>query len=111
MDPAIDTIYQSGSHYDRLFDTGVPPFWLEQARRYGGPVLELGCGTGRLAIPLAQAGGAVTGIDRAPSMLSEARRKAEAAGVSVAWHEADMRAFDLGTRFAWAFIASNAHSG
>jgi SAM-dependent methyltransferase len=107
MEPPIDTIYQRGSHYDCLFDTAVPPFWLEQARRYGGPILELGCGTGRLAIPLAKIGCAVTGIDRAPSMLAEARRKAEVAGVTVTWHEADMREFDLGTRFAWAFIAAN----
>src|SRR5437762_12653200 len=103
----IDMIYQRGTHYDCLFDTGVPPFWLEQAQRYGGPILELGCGTGRLAIPLAEAGFAVTGIDRAPAMLAEARRKAAATRVSVSWHEADMRAFKLGERFAWAFIASN----
>jgi SAM-dependent methyltransferase len=103
----IDSIYQRGTHYDRLFDPGVAPFWLEEGRRHGGPILELGCGTGRIAIPLAQAGFAVTGVDRAPSMLAEARRKAAEAGVVLAWHPADMREFELEGRFALAFIANN----
>jgi SAM-dependent methyltransferase len=107
MDPPIDTIYQRGTHYDRLFSTGVSPFYLEQAQRFGGPILELGSGTGRLAIPLAQAGYAVTGVDRAPSMLEEARRKADQAGVTVDFRAADIRSFNLRRQFAWAFIAAN----
>jgi SAM-dependent methyltransferase len=41
----------------------------------GGPVLELGCGTGRIALPIARAGGAVVGIDRSEAMLARARRR------------------------------------
>jgi len=107
MPADIELIYQRGSHYDFLCGTAVPPFWLDHARRYGGPILELGCGTGRLAIPLAQAGYAVTGLDRSPSMLTEARKKAARQGVKVHWQEGDIRAFTLDPVFAWAFLANN----
>ena len=55
------------------------PFVLAQAREAGGPVLELGCGSGRLLVPLARAGHAVVGVDNAPEMLAraEARLAAE----------------------------------
>jgi SAM-dependent methyltransferase len=52
------------------------PFWRTVARQAGGPVLELGCGTGRLSIPLARAGVPVVGIDRSQPMLDRARRRA-----------------------------------
>ena len=62
-------------------------------RRLGiGPddeVLDVGCGTGNLAIQAAQAGARVTGIDIAPPMLERARAGAERAGVDVAWVEGD----------------------
>jgi SAM-dependent methyltransferase len=51
------------------------------ARRTGGPLLELGCGTGRLLVPLARAGYDVTGVDLSPEMLAIARAKIEAAGM------------------------------
>ena len=49
------------------------PFWRNMARQAGGRVLELGCGTGRISIPLARAGVPLTGIDRSPAMLAYAR--------------------------------------
>jgi len=52
------------------------------AQRTGGPLLELGCGTGRLMVPLAGAGYEVTGVDLSPEMLRIARSKAEVAGVA-----------------------------
>jgi 2-polyprenyl-3-methyl-5-hydroxy-6-metoxy-1,4-benzoquinol methylase len=52
------------------------PFLLEIAGRAGNPVLELGCGTGRLTIPMAQAGVEITGLDVVPGMLERARGKA-----------------------------------
>src|SRR5262245_49884815 len=51
------------------------PFWRNLARHAGGTVLELGCGTGRLAIPLARAGASVVGIDRSEPMLERARQR------------------------------------
>lgn len=58
----------------------------------GDPILELGCGSGRVAVPLAAEGHRVTGLDSSPPMLDRARAAATAAGVAdrVAWHLADM---------------------
>src|SRR5262245_34449892 len=44
-------------------------FWQDMARRASGPVLELGCGTGRVAIPVARTGVHVVGVDRSEDML------------------------------------------
>jgi SAM-dependent methyltransferase len=49
-------------------------FWRNLARRTGGPVLELGCGTGRVALPLARARVPTVGIDRSQAMLGRSRR-------------------------------------
>jgi SAM-dependent methyltransferase len=49
--------------------------YLELARRTGGPVLELGCGTGRVALALARAGYDVVGLDSSPAMLARAEAK------------------------------------
>lgn len=54
-------------------------FWRGVARTVRGPVLELGCGTGRLSVPLARAGIQLVGVDRSAPMLERARRKAERA--------------------------------
>jgi ubiquinone/menaquinone biosynthesis C-methylase UbiE len=51
------------------------PFWRRVATRADGPVLELGCGTGRVSLPLARAGVNVVGIDRSAPMLDRARRQ------------------------------------
>jgi SAM-dependent methyltransferase len=53
------------------------PFWRRVSRGANGPVLELGCGTGRVSIPLARAGVPVVGVDRSAPMLARAQRKAE----------------------------------
>ena len=51
-------------------------FWQDLARREGGPVLELGSGTGRLTIPVARTGVRIVGVDRSDAMLAFARRRA-----------------------------------
>ncbi len=53
------------------------PFWRNLAVHAGGPVLELGCGTGRIALPLGRAGVHVVGIDRSDAMLSRAQGKGQ----------------------------------
>lgn len=98
------------AEYDRRdpSDTGVA-FYAALAREAGGPVLELACGTGRAAIPIAHQGFAVTGLDVVPAMLERARSKAEAAGLPVRWVEGDARDFDLGgERFRLIFLTGNA---
>lgn len=109
MDEHFSDLYLSGDHYDRLFNelNWDIPFWLEQANRYGGPILELACGTGRVAIPLAQAGYRVTGIDNAPGMLDQARIKAAAAGVQIEWMQADLRDFNLSKTFPLVIFPAN----
>ena len=58
------------------------PFWRNLAVHAGGPVLELGCGTGRIALPLGRAGVHVVGIDRSDAMLSRARARVRRAAMA-----------------------------
>ena len=67
------------------------PFYLEEARRAGGPVVELGVGTGRLAVPIAAEGIDVIGVDSSAGMLTVARERAELAGVELDLRLGDFR--------------------
>jgi SAM-dependent methyltransferase len=67
-------------------------FYVDEALASGGPVVELGVGTGRVAVPIALAGVGVIGVDSSPGMLEVAREHAEAAGVS---GRLDLREGDL----------------
>jgi SAM-dependent methyltransferase len=82
-------------------------FYLQEARQAGGRVLEMGCGSGRLTIQIAQAGVDVIGADLSDAMLEAARAKAVAAGVAVEFATADMRNFELGGPFAAVLIPGN----
>jgi len=85
------------------------PFWLNLARRTGGPILELACGTGRVLLPLAEAGFSVVGIDISPAMLAIARAKlAEADLLNQAeLIEGNVLTMDLQRQFPLIFIALN----
>ena len=73
------------------------PFYVDLAVRTGGPVLELGVGSGRVAVPTALAGISVVGVDSSPAMLELARRRAEPHAVDLRLVEADMLSLpDLG---------------
>jgi SAM-dependent methyltransferase len=68
-------------------------------------VLELGCGTGRVTIPIAQAGVDVVGLDSSPAMLAVADRKAKAEGLgNVSWREGDMASFEAEGSFGLVII-------
>jgi SAM-dependent methyltransferase len=102
--------FRDAATYD-LEDAGYAddrPLIEEWARTLGGPLLDLACGTGRMAIPLAAAGYAVTGVDVAAEMVALARQKAARAGVAVEWVVADARAFHLGRAFPFSFMLANA---
>jgi len=98
-----------------LYDLDVAPLeggpdveWFGGlARRTGGPILELGCGTGRITVPIAQDGHHVVGLDRSGAMLERAERRARRSDVEVRWVEGDMRAFSFNEAFALIFVAFN----
>ena len=79
------------------------PFYVEEARRAQPPVLELACGTGRVLIPVAQAGVRVYGLDGSPAMVEVCRRKVaglpEEVQARVVLVEADMRDFAFDVSF------------
>ncbi|HXZ19477.1 MAG TPA: class I SAM-dependent methyltransferase [Candidatus Acidoferrales bacterium] len=79
-------------------------FYVAEARASGGPVLELGCGTGRVLIPTARAGIAITGLDASANMLARCRAKLETEPETVRARatlvRGDLAAFDLGRQFA-----------
>ena len=83
-------------------------FYTALATEHGGPVLELGCGTGRVLLPTARAGVEITGLDLSDGMLSVCRSKLaeEAPEVQERVHlsHADMRSFDLDRRFGLVTI-------
>ena len=83
-------------------------FYLDAAREAGSPVLEIGCGTGRVLIPTARAGIEITGLDFSPSMLAVCRQRLLAepdpVRARVTLVEGDMRRFDLGRRFTLVTI-------
>jgi SAM-dependent methyltransferase len=66
-------------------------FYLEEARRSGGPVVELGVGTGRIAVPIAADGIRIIGVDSSRGMLEVCARRALLAGVAVDLRVGDLR--------------------
>ena len=107
----MPTIYDDARAYDLLFGGYAQgedlAFYARRAREAGGPVLELACGTGRLTIPLAEAGVEMTGLDLSAPMLALARQKSASRNVGVTWVEADCRSFALGREFDLIFIPAN----
>lgn len=98
-----------------LYDHVIPyrerpdvDFYVAAAREAGGPVLELGCGTGRILIPTARAGLEIVGVDLSPRMLAVCRERlrneAEEVQARVELVHADMRRFELGRRFGLATL-------
>jgi len=102
-------IYGDALQYDAFNDpaSGDADYYLAEARRARGPVLELACGTGRLTIPFKKAGVDITGLDSAAPMLAQARAKAAAAGAQVRFVPGDARKFSLGRKFKLIFMAFN----
>ena len=83
------------------------PFWLQTGREAGGPVLDLGCGTGRVLVPLLEAGVDADGTDLFEPMLELAKRKATAKGFHAHLVVSDMSDFRMPRRYARIFLAFN----
>ena len=103
--------YQSDPFVARLYDQVIPyrerpdiDFFVESAKESGGPVLEVGCGTGRILLPTARAGIPITGLDLSEHMLAVCRGelakepKKVQDRVNLIW--GDMRDFSLPEHFS-----------
>jgi SAM-dependent methyltransferase len=82
--PGGDAYERLGSMYDVWCESVVEDldFYVEACAGVEGPIVELGVGSGRVAVPLALAGHEVRGLDASPGMLALARQRAEREGVS-----------------------------
>ena len=109
-DPSNPTPFDDGELYDFLlgdFDYGLD-FYVDLARRAEGPVLDIGCGTGRVLLPCLQAGVDIDGLDLFEPMLARLRDSAARLGLSPQLYRADMSDFRLPRRYALAMIPFNA---
>lgn len=87
------------------------PFWQSLAHWQGNPILELGCGTGRILIPLAQIGHTIFGIDNSPDMLAFLKRQVTPElRSSIHIIEGDMTDFQIDTQFRLIILPCNTYS-
>ena len=86
------------------------PFWLSQANSVAGKTLELMCGTGRVSIPLLEAGVDLTCVDYAPGMLAQLRRKLTEKHVSSPVYCQDITQLTLQDRFDLIFVPFHSFS-
>jgi SAM-dependent methyltransferase len=114
--PKLRAFYEADSLHTEIYDAlgpslvmgspveGDTEFYRRLARETGGPILEVGCGTGRVAAALAGDGHEVVGVDLSGPMLrlAEQRRAALSADAAarLSFQRADMRTLDLGRDFA-----------
>src|SRR6476469_762992 len=102
---ATSGYYRHPERYDRT-SPGIPgdvDFYVGLAREAAGPVLELGCGTGRVTLAIAQAGIPVVGLDREANMLAAAVRKTGGCA-NPCWVLGDMAGFALAQTFELVLI-------
>ncbi len=108
IDPyAVLAKYYDGA-YAAMTDLIDGPFYVDLAQRIGGPVLEIGCGTGRVLLPIARAGTTIHGVDSSLPMLGILREKIEREPPDVRerirTHHGDMRNFRLEKKYPLVII-------
>src|SRR4051812_8047129 len=106
---AIAVYYDAENQRHEMLKHDVP-FFLGQLPKRRQDILELAVGTGRAAIPIAQAGHRVTGIDYVPDMLNIARAKRDAVGLTekqLKLVRQDALKLDLRQKFDWIIILFN----
>src|SRR4051794_29161880 len=101
MAQAWDVLRGDTSQWDDRF------FYLEAIQRYGQPVLDVGCGTGRLLLDYLHQGIDIDGIDNSPEMVSLCRAKAEQLGLVVRLYEQPMEAVALPRTYRTILIPSS----
>jgi len=107
MHPYSLAILYHAHHSRHLEDI---PFWRELARRNGNPILELGCGTGRVTMALAKDGLHVIGLDINANMLSILRKRTSSGIPKLSILQADMTNFHLALPFALIIMPCNTYS-
>lgn len=101
--------YVNAEEYDEENAWGPSDdFYLELAREIGGPVLDVGCGTGAILRAIAAEGVACTGIDVTPQMIERASRLSNEAGLEIEWVVGDARTMKLGRSFRFIFMTGHA---
>lgn len=107
-------LYSDAQRYDLVMGAYASgdqlEFFRRQVARYGEPVLELACGSGRFTIPLAKEGINITGMDISEGMLQMAKLKASRDRVNVRFSQGDMRSFELGEKFKLILIPAQSLS-
>ncbi|WP_100372353.1 class I SAM-dependent methyltransferase [Bacillus sp. FJAT-45037] len=101
--------YEDPLRYDKENEGYYPELSLlsEWASKGSGPIINLACGTGRTAIPLAKQGFNVMGVDLHRGMLEHARAKSTEAGVSIQWVEQDCTTLDLDVSSHFIYLVGN----
>ncbi|MEQ1568733.1 MAG: methyltransferase domain-containing protein [Myxococcota bacterium] len=103
VDPFADPAAYDRAYADRVDDVA---FYRAFAREHGGPVLEIGCGNGRVLLPIAEDGVEIVGIDRSRPLVADLRRRLRP-GLPASAKVADMRTFRLGRRFPLVLCTFN----
>jgi len=110
----VHDLYTDPSLYDLEYAHQAEDvvFYVQQARACQGPVLELGCGNGRIALPLARAGVHVHGVDRSSDMLADLARKVEGEPAPVqrhiTWSQGDFAHLHVSGRYPLVLLPFNA---
>lgn len=100
-----------GKFYDLFADNSDIPFFLECAKRFGSPILDLAAGTGRVSFALAEKGYEVVSLERSSSMLEVARNRLKSADETIAGKltitEGNMIQFNLDRKFSLIIIPNS----
>ena len=101
--------YKDPAGYDALYNDYVEDLtYIEEAASgTDGPILELACGTGRLAIPMARRGHQVIGVDIHGGMLALARQKAEQEKLDIAFYRQDCTELNLDLKVPLIYMTGN----
>jgi len=108
----VNVFDQWSDIYDKVYawKSDDIDFYVNQARISGGPILELGCGTGRITIPIAMSGLEITGLDNSGKMLETAKDKAsKESGIekNIEFIDGDMTTFSIDRKFSLIIIPFN----
>lgn len=106
----IQNLYQDAESYDFIHPVSKGmdfQFYRDLILSQGNKALEVACGTGRLTLPLAEAGISMTGLDLSAEMVEKAKEKAQIQKLSIQWFVKDCTQFSLQEKFPVIFIPCN----